>query len=315
MTTTATAGMAGTATIDPRLLGTVHRCDNLDLLLALPGACIDLIYIDPPFNTGREQRGKDRRRPGTPAQRPGVDGESRSAGGGQAQTSIPRCAEPDRGRGAPLPPNYADCWPSVAEYLKFMRLRLVDMHRVLRPAGSILLHCDWRACHHLRLLLDDVFGPERFVNHLVWSYGLGGSSPRRFARKHDDILFYAKGAGYYFHPPRVPAASARMKGLTKKATDVLDIPSINNMATERTGYPTQKPLALLEVLIEACCPPGGVVGDFFCGSGTALIAAARSGRQLIGCDISADAARVSLDRLRSATSPEGACAREGAVRA
>lgn len=191
-----------------------------------------------------------------------------------------------------MPPFYRDFWPSVADYLDFMRPRLVEMRRVLRSTGSILLHCDWRACHHLRLLLDDLFGPERFVNHLVWAYGLGGSSPRRFARKHDDILFYAKGEGYYFNPPRVPATSERLKGRMKKATDVLDIPSINNMALERTGYPTQKPLALLEVLIEACCPPGGVVADFFCGSGPALIAAARSNRRWVGCDVSAEAAAI-----------------------
>lgn len=277
MTTTVTAG---TGTTDAGLLGAVHCRDNIELLRALPEACIDLVYIDPPFNTGRAQRGKDRSRPPTPGQRLGSAPDSAAPEPLQAQA----CRE--------RPATYADAWPSIADYLDFMRPRLVEMRRVLRLSGSILLHCDWRACHHLRLLLDDLFGPERFVNHLVWAYGLGGSSPRRFARKHDDILFYARGPDYFFNPPRVPATSARMKGLTKKATDVLDIPSINNMAAERTGYPTQKPLALLEVLIEACCPPGGVVADFFCGSGTALVAAARSNRRWIGCDVSAEAAAI-----------------------
>jgi len=277
MTTTATAGTAGTATIDQRLTGAVHQCDNLDLLRLLPARCIDLIYIDPPFNTGREQRGKDRGESGTPGQRLG--------------------AAPDPASDS-APPRYADAWPTIADYLDFMRPRLVEMHRVLRSTGSILLHCDWRACHHLRVLLDEVFGAERFVNHLIWSYGLGGSSPRRFARKHDDILFYANGPEYYFEAPRIAATSARLKGLTKKATDVLDIPSINNMAAERTGYPTQKPLALLEALIEACCPPGGIVADFFCGSGTALVAAARLQRKWIGCDGSEDAVKIATARLR-----------------
>jgi len=279
------------------LVRTVHQCDNLDLLRALPGACIDLIYIDPPFNTGRAQQGTQRGKPGTSGRRLGVGGDPGSAGCGQAQASIPRFAEPHLGRAAPMPPIYPDFWPSTTDYLAFMRPRLIEMHRVLRPTGSILLHCDWRTSHHLRLLLDEVFGAERFVNHLIWSYGLGGSSPRRFARKHDDILFYVKSEAYFFQPPRVPATSVRMRGQTKKATDVLDIPSINNMAAERTGYPTQKPLALLQLLIEACCPPGGVVADFFCGSGTTLVAAANLKREWIGCDVSSESVRISSRRM------------------
>lgn len=260
MTTATTT--AGTGIISAASLDTVHQCDNLDLLRRMDAGSVDLIYIDPPFNTGHEQRGTTR--------------------------SDEEGAEPSR---------YPDAWPTMADYLDFMRPRLVDMHRVLRPTGSILLHCDWRTSHHLRLLLDAIFGSERFVNHLIWSYGLGGSSPRRFARKHDDILFYGRSEAYWFDPPRVPATSARMRGQTKKATDVLDIPSINNMATERTGYPTQKPLALLELLIEACCPPGGVVADFFCGSGTTLVAAKCLQRNWIGCDVSSEAVQIARQRL------------------
>ncbi len=262
MTTATTT--AGTDTTDPPSLDTVHQCDNLSLLRRLGADEIDLIYIDPPFNTGKEQRGTSR--------------------------------SEDQGR---EPSRYADSWPTMSDYLSFMRPRLMEMIRILKPSGSMLLHCDWRTSHHLRLLLDDIFGAERFVNHLIWSYGLGGSSPRRFARKHDDILFYGKSEAYYFEPPRIPATSARMRGQTKKATDVLDIPSINNMAAERTGYPTQKPLALLEVLIEACCPADGVVGDFFCGSGTALVAARRLERHWVGCDTSEQAVRISRQRLAS----------------
>lgn len=256
-TTTAGTGITSAPSLD-----TVHQCDNLDLLRRLDAGTVDLIYIDPPFNTGREQRGAIR--------------------------SDEEDAKPSR---------YPDAWPTIADYLAFMRPRLIEMHRVLRPTGSILLHCDWRTSHHFRLMLDEVFGAERFVNHLIWSYGLGGSSPRRFARKHDDILFYAKSDAYYFEPPRVKATSQRMRGQTKKATDVLDIPSINNMAAERTGYPTQKPLALLEVLIEACCPPGGVVADFFCGSGTTLVAAKRLERNWIGGDVSGEAVEIARRRL------------------
>jgi DNA modification methylase len=119
-----------------------------------------------------------------------------------------------------------------------------------------------------------------------------------FARKHDDILFYCVDpARHYFDPPRIPATSRRLKGQTKKATDVLDIPAINNMAAERTGYPTQKPLALLELLVAACSPPKGTILDPCCGSGTTLVAAKRLGRIAIGCDTSAAAVRLTRTRL------------------
>lgn len=125
-----------------------------------------------------------------------------------------------------------------------------------------------------------------------------GSSPRRFARKHDDILFYALDPDrYFFEPPMVPATSNRMKGELKKATDVLDIPSLNNMAAERTGYPTQKPRALLDLLVGACCPEGGAVLDPCCGSGTTLEAAASAGRRPVGCDANPDAVAIARSRL------------------
>lgn len=235
-------------------LNRIHLGDNLAFLRAWPDACIDLVYIDPPFNTGATKRGRD----------DGVD--------------------------------YPDAWPTIEDYLAFMRPRLVEIHRVLKSTGALLLHCDWRTSHHLRLLLDHVFGADMFVNHLIWTYGLGGSSPRRFARKHDDILFYGKSSAYHFDPPMVPATSQRMKGQQKKATDVIDVPSLNNMAKERTGYPTQKPLALLTMLVEACSPEGGTVADVFCGSGTTLEAAKNLRRRWIGCDVEAEAVRIARER-------------------
>jgi DNA modification methylase len=149
-------------------------------------------------------------------------------------------------------------------------------------------------------MLDELLTPDGFVNHLIWRYGLGGSSPRRFARKHDDILFYAKGPAYHFQPPRVPATSNRMRGQFKKATDVLDIPSINNMSSERVGFPTQKPLQLLQLLVNACCPPSGIVLDPFSGSGTTLVAAAKSGRPFIGIDRDERAVAIARNRCAAA---------------
>ena len=231
---------------------TVVAGDCLDVLPTIDAAIVDLVYLDPPFNTGKRRT---------------------------ASAS-----------------SYGDSFDSTAAYVDFLKPRLVECSRVMKANASILLHCDWRASHHLRVLLDEIFGEAHFVNHLIWKYGLGGSSPRRFARKHDDILFYAKSSNYFFQPPRVPATSMRMKGKFKKATDVLDIPAINNMAAERCGYPTQKPLALLELLIGSCCPPKGLVLDPFCGSGTTLVAAKALGRDSIGIDRNPDAVDMATSR-------------------
>lgn len=216
---------------------------------------VDLLYADPPFNTGKKQ----------------------TATGG----------------------DFADAWPTTDAYIAWLHERLEPTLDLIKPTGSVLLHVDWRTSHRVRLLLDELLGENCFVNHLVWSYGLGGSSPRRFARKHDDILFYSRTPdGHWFDPPMVPATSRRMAGQMKKATDVLDIPAINNMATERIGWPTQKPLALLEMLIGACCPPGGLVLDPCCGSGTTLVAAQKLGRNAIGIDRDKRAVELVTERLQ-----------------
>ena len=193
---------------------------------------------------------------------------------------------------------YEDSWPSIDAWVDFMRPRLEATIATLSDTGAILVHCDWRTSHHVRLLLDDLLGVDRFQNHLVWQYGLGGSSPRRFARKHDDILYYTVSAkDWYFDPPMIPATSQRLRGRMKKATDVLDVPSINNMAHERTGWPTQKPIALLDLLVRACCPPDGLVLDPMCGSGTTLVASAAAGRRYLGCDRSEDAVGIAQERI------------------
>lgn len=247
----------------------VERSDWLTLAKTLQARSVDMLYVDPPFNTGKPQR--------TPV---------------RAQAAKQRRGTTARHTA------YADAWPTMFDYTAWLRDRLLATLPAIKPSGNILIHCDWRASHHIRLLLDDLLGPDRFVNHLIWSYGLGGSSPRCFARKHDDILFYCLNPGqYYFLAPRVPATSRRLAGKTKKATDILDIPSLNNMSRERTGYPTQKPLALLELLIQACCPPAGLVLDPCCGSGTTLVAATRLRRSCVGCDINPAAVAVTRKRL------------------
>jgi DNA modification methylase len=241
----------------------VIQRDWIDAIIDVDVASVDLMYVDPPFNTGKIQ--------------------SASAGA------------------------YEDAWASTGDWLSWFRSRVERTIPKLKPNASLLIHTDWRTTHHVRLLLDELLGEDRFVNHLIWRYGLGGSSPRRFARKHDDILFYCVSPdAYYFDPPMVPATSNRMKGQLKKATDVLDIPTLNNMASERVGYPTQKPLALLELLIGACCPSGGRVLDPCCGSGTTLVAAKQLGRDAIGFDLSPDACSIARDRLKRTPAPVNA---------
>ena len=235
--------------------------DCLDALSSLEEGVASLVYADPPFSTGGTRRGT-----------------ARGARAGQELA-------------------YEDRFDSLDAYLDFLRPRIEAMHRVLAADGAILIHVDWRASHRVRCILDDVFGADRFVNHIVWHYGLGGSSPSRFARKHDDIFYYARGDERWFEPPLVPATSQKLAGSLKKATDVLDIPAINNMARERTGWPDQKPVALLDLLVRACCPPDGLVIDPFCGSGTTLEAAMRSGRRSLGIDRSVAALEVARTRL------------------
>lgn len=253
---------------------TVQQGDWLDLARGLPAHSIDLLYTDPPFNTGR-----------THATPPNAHRRN------------------DRGR---IPTAFHDRWPDMTAYISWLRVRLEATLPAMKPTANVLVHGDQRASHHIRLMLDDLLGADRFVNHLIWHYGLGGSSPRSFARKHDDILYYClEPSRYYFEAPRVPATSNRLRGHTKKATDVLNIPSLNNMASERTGYPTQKPLALLELLIGAMCPPGGRVLDPTCGSGTTLVAAARLGRKAVGFDVNPVAVRTAHRRLAAETSARG----------
>lgn len=232
---------------------TIIHGDCISELPVIGEGIADLVYMDPPFNTGDKQK---------------------------ASAS-----------------SYSDVWAGMDDYLAFIKPRIEAAISTLKPNGSILLHCDWHASHHLRLILDEVLGADCFINHLIWKYGLGGSSPRRFARKHDDILFYARSENYFFNPPMIPATSVRMRGEMKKATDILDIPSLNNMAIERTGYPTQKPLALLRLLIEACCPEGGLVVDPFCGSGTTILAALQTSRKAVGIDANPDAVAIANKRI------------------
>ncbi len=233
----------------------------------------DLIYVDPPFCSGRRQR-------------------------------------------LLTGPGFDDRWPGDLEgYLAWLVPRAREMRRVLAPTGSIFFHLDWHAVHASKVALDEVFGRSLFINEIIWSYRTGGTSGRWLARKHDTLLFYARSKAYKFHPLRERSALAHRYGFANAAVqydddgpyrmtlmrDVWDIPALRGNSRERVSFPTQKPLALLERIIDLVTDPGDRVGDFLCGSGTALVAALRRGRRAYGGDLS-DAAlaltRTRIEQLR-----------------
>lgn len=235
--------------------------DNLQRLARLAPESVDLIYLDPPFFSNRKYEVIW-----------GDEAEIRS---------------------------FEDRWEGgINVYIDWMRDRIDQMHRVLKPTGSLYLHCDWHASHYLKVMLDGIFKPQNFLNNIVWCYGLGGSSDRYWPRKHDDLLWYSKDPdAHYFKAPLTPASSMRMRGQMKKVPDYWDIPTINNMAKERLGYPTQKPELLLERIVESSSREGELVLDPFAGCGTALVAAHRLGRRWIGIDISPTAVRIMERRM------------------
>lgn len=237
---------------------------------------VDLVYMDPPYLAGREF---------------GMELTWEDADGAPASRTVPI---------------WSDRWPDREDYFAMLEGAFRAAHALLHEEGSLLVHLDPKVAPRASILLDAIFGDgERFArgdrpgyrNELVWSYGLGGSSPRTWPRKHDTIYWYTRGARWYFEAPRVPARSQRMKGQTKKATDVIEVASLNNMARERTGFPTQKPSALLSMLIGAHAPAGGHVVDLFVGSGTTAACALALGCEVTGADASPDALRASRARL------------------
>jgi len=212
---------------------------------------------------------------------------------------------------------------SAGDYLNLLDDLIRLSRSLLKPTGTLAIHVDHRATHWVRLLLDEHFGPDAFVNDIIWRYGLGNSrADRHFARKHDVISVYAAGPAYYFCPQRgevTPAQRAKychrdsqgqfmisygrkyyLKG-GRKLDSVLDIPSLSPTDRSRTGYPTQKPLQLLETLIRAFCPltSKSIVIDPMCGSGTSLEAAQRAGVRWIGIDRNRTAIRITQRRLQS----------------
>ncbi len=284
--------------------GLLFEGDCLELAARMDGGSFDLMYSDPPFFTKRDFEGKARR-----GAKLGGNGVARGGGekaGEQAETAREALKFTDRWLSAVSNKN------ERKEYLAWLEPRLVALKRLLKPCGVFLLHLDWHAVHYAKVMCDELFGEENFQNELIWYYQTGGASKGRFSRKHDTILFYSNGAGFYFDGkaiaiPRTAKAMKRARSgagariaatdTHKNPDDVLVVPALNPMAIERTGYPTQKPVELLEMLITALCPTGGLVGDFFCGSGTTLVAAKKVGRRFVGGDVSGGAVALARKRV------------------
>ena len=275
--------------------------DNLDVLRGLPEGCVDLIYIDPPFGTGQRRR--------LDSIRTGAGERTRVGFGGRRYRWRTVSSH-----------EYSDAM-SLDSYLAFLEPRLTEMHRVLRVTGSLYVHLDFHAAHHVRALLDGIFGPERFLNEIVWAYDFGGRARDRWARKHDNILWYARSSRWVFNREaidRLPYLAPGLVGPEKAArgklpTDVWWMTIVPTSGRERTGYPTQKPLRLLERIITASSNPGDLVADFFAGSGTTAVAAARLGRRHLAVDTNPEAIRIIERRLAEVLAPPPAASAAPAV--
>jgi site-specific DNA-methyltransferase (adenine-specific) len=266
--------------------GRIVLADNLAVLGGLPDESIDLIYVDPPFNTGRRQT---LRRLRTIRDEGAGD---RTGFGGRRYRTIQLGSQ-----------SYLDVHD---DYLDFLEPRLVEMRRVLRRSGSLYLHLDPREAHYAKVLCDAVFGRDRFLNEIVWAYDFGGRAKRRWPAKHDDILVYVRDQDrYYFDAEaveRIPYMAPGLVGPEKAArgklpTDTWWQTIVPPGGAERTGYPTQKPVAVLRRVIAASCPPGGLVADFFAGSGTTGAAALELGRRFLLVDSNPEAVAVMRARL------------------
>ncbi len=259
--------------------------DNLPLLGALPDASFQLVYADPPFNTGREQA---RRTLATAADE---DGDRTGFGGRRYSTRLlDRRAYPDR----------------FDDYLGFLEPRLRELRRVLAPAGTLYLHLDYREAHYVKVLLDDVFGRDAFLNELIWAYDYGAKPRRRWPAKHDTILVYVRDpARYAFHADAVEREPYMAPGLVtaekaargKLPTDVWWHTIVSPTGREKTGYPTQKPERLVRRMLQASTLPGERALDPFAGSGTLGAAARALGRRFLLIDSSAEAVSVMERRL------------------
>ena len=262
--------------------------DNLNAIAALPDGAFTLIYLDPPFNTGRSQA-----RQSTTS----VRSASGTIKGFKGELY-------DRIRGDLM--SYDD---QFEDYWSFLEPRLAEAWRLLTDDGTLYLHLDYREAHYAKVLLDALFGRESFLNEIIWAYDYGGKSKSRWPAKHDTILVYVKNpTGYYFNSTEVDREPYMAPGLVtpeqvtrgKLPTDVWWHTIVSPTGKEKTGYPTQKPEGILRRIVQASSRKGDWVLDFFAGSGTTGVVAAALGRRFVLVDQSPDAVAVIQKRLTTA---------------
>lgn len=263
----------------------IYFGDNLNVLQSLPSGGYSLIYIDPPFNTGRTQSRTQLRTERN------EDGD-RTGFGGQRYTTIPLGSR-----------GYVDLFD---DYLAFIEPRLLQAHRLLTDHGSLFFHIDYREAHYVKILLDSIFGRECFLNEIIWAYDYGGRTSRKFPPKHDTIFWYARNADSYIFNrdaiDRIPYMAPGLVGKEKAArgklpTDVWWHTIVPTNSREKTGYPTQKPLGILRRIIAAASNPDDQVLDFFAGSGTTGAACVELGRQFTLVDNNPQAMEVMEKRF------------------
>jgi len=267
----------------------IYLGDNLDVLRQLPDGSVNLIYIDPPFNTGKKQ---SRTRLRTERSE---DGDRTGFGGNRYRTVRLGSQSFD---------------DSFDDYMGFLEPRLREAHRVLAENGSFYLHVDYREVHYCRFLLDEIFGRECFINEIIWAYDYGARPKRHWPAKHDNILFYVKDPkNYVFNADqigRIPYMAPGLVGPEKAKRGKLPNDTwwhtiVSPTGKEKTGYPTQKPLGVLRRIIQASSNEGDVVLDFFAGSGTTGVAAHELGRRFILVDESEEALDIMRKRLADAS--------------
>jgi len=273
----------------------ILHAENLTALRTLPSASVELIYIDPPFNTGTTQK-----RPRLKTIRD-ANGDRTGFGGHRYRTEKIAPAQD--------PASYLDTFD---DYLGFLRPRMIEAHRILTPTGSLFVHIDPREVHYVKVMLDQVFalnggaGRRCFQNEIIWAYDYGARSTRRWPAKHDNILWYTRHPTQYTFnlnaTDRIPYMAPKLVGDEKAArgktpTDVWWHTIVSPTGKEKTGYPTQKPLGILERIIRVHSNPGDTVLDFFAGSGTTGVAAARNDRRYLLIDQNPDAITLMQSRL------------------
>ncbi len=283
----------------------VVHADCLEGLKGLAAGTVDVVYLDPPFFSQRKHELKTR------------SGRHKF--------------------------EFDDRWKSVSDYVTYMGVRLQECHRVLKKTGSLFLHCDTSASHHLRIELDRIFGPELFQSEIIWAYKRWSNSKKGLMNQHQTIFFYSKSADFKFNPLFVDYSpttnvdqivqkrtrDGRQKAVYKRdqagqaeltskkegvpAGDVWEIPFLNPKARERVNYPTQKPILLLERIIKLVTDEGDLVVDPFSGSGTTLVAAHMLKRKFLGFDQNAEAVQLTQSRLTNPVKTESQLLQKGAA--